>query len=268
MKKKIKNKSGFSLVEMIVSITIIILIVGAIYSLYVFHQYIYQKGEEAEEILQNGRVIIERLSRELRQTREIVTQLPDVRDNPEFPPPDYILFQDGHLPLIVEEETAQAGTQNTISLFGGASPINDYYKGMFIKIISGPGEGEIKKIIEYNATTKVATIKGSWSTIPQNNSVYRIDTNYYYIRYFKDNNNLKRQVIVYYFSGSPNFYVPWNAEPPEGETLENQVLEDDIIGEYVTSLEFWGRPLINIVLTETKGERSLNLYTKVIGRNL
>lgn len=264
MEKARKKERSFTLTEMIVSITILVLLIGAIYSLYSMHQYYYQKGEESEEVLQNGRVIIERISRELRQSKEIATQLPDTRDNP----PDNIFFQDGHIPAIVEEQMAQGGATSSITLFSGASTRDDYYKGMFVKIIEGPGVEEIKKIIEYDGTTKVAKIKGSWTTAPQGTSIYRIDSSYYYIHYFKDNSNVKRRVVVYYFSGTPNYYVPWNAEPSESETKEQVVLEDDIIGEYVGSLEFWGRPVTSIALTVTKGEKSVSFYTKVLGRNL
>lgn len=260
--------TGFTLVEIIVSITVLVLISGAVYSTFILHQRAYQLGQEREEINQNGRVILERLSRELRQAKEIITSLPDESDVPGSSPPSEVVFQDGHLPVITEEENPQSATLNTITLYNGASLIDDYYKGSFIKIISGNGTGEIRKIIEYNGVTKLATIKETWQTIPNTSSVYKIDTSYYYIRYYLENKNLKRQVIVYYFSEDPNHFVAWNAIPPQGQTLEHLILEDDIIGEYVDSLKFWGKPLINIFLKLKKGESEVNLQTKILGRNL
>ena len=67
------------------------------------------------------------------------------------------------------------GTANTIILSTGASAVNDYYKGYWIKITSGGGAGEVRKIKSYVGITKVATIYGvgetdgaNWVTIPDN----------------------------------------------------------------------------------------------------
>ena len=260
--------TGFTLTEVIISITILVLIIVSIFSLYLFNQRAFQEGEASSEVLQNGRVILERITREIRQTDEIVTSLPDVPDNPGNPPPEEILFHDGHLPLILELGVAQGASQNTIILTSSASSQDDYYKGVFLKIISGTGSGQIKKIIEYNGTSKTATIKGNWETTPDTTSNYKIDTSYYYIYYFKDDINVKREALTYYFSGDSDTYVPWNAEPPTGQTLEQQLLEEEIIGEYVSSLKFWQSPVVNIALSLQKGDRILNLQTKVFGRNL
>jgi len=260
--------TGFTLTEVIVSITILVLIIVSIFSLYLFNQRAYQGSEVTSELLQNGRVILERITRELRQTDEIVTSLPDVPDNPGNPPPEEILFRDGHLPLIAESGTAQGASQNTIILNSSASSQDDYYRDVFFKIISGTGSGQIKKIIEYNGTTKTATIRGDWETTPDTTSNYKIDTSYYYIHYFRDDSNVKRRALTYYFSGDPDTFVPWNAEPPVGQTLEQQLLEEEIVGEYVSSLKFWQSPVVNIALSLEKNDRNLNLQTKVFGRNL
>lgn len=259
---------AFTLVEMVVSITILVLISGAIYSLFSLHQQSFQMAQEREELVQNGRVILERLSRELRQAKEITTSLPETSDIPGFPPSSEISFQDGHLASIAEQQYAQTGTSNTITLYNSASSANDYYKGAFIKIISGTGSGQIKKIIEYNGTTKTATIQSTWQTIPDATSEYKIDTSYYYVRYYLENSNLKKSITVYYFSGDPNTFITWNAIPPSEQTLEDLILEDDIVGEYINSLKFWGASLINISLELKKGERIINLQTKIVGRNL
>lgn len=269
MRKRKKN-IAFTATETVVAIAVATGIMLSIYSLYLLHQRAYRKGEEAGEVIQNGRIVLERLSRELRQAKEIVTILPDTRDSEELSPPNNIKFQDGHVPQITEEQNPQAVSENTITLYGLASETNDYYKGTFIKIISGTGEGQVKEIIEYDSASKVATVKGAWEIQPTTTSIYRIDSSFYYIYYFKDgSNNLRRQVLIYHFSDtSPTYYVPWNAVPPTGETLVEEILIDEIIGEYITSLEFWGNPLINIALTITKGDKSMDLFTKVHGRNL
>jgi len=264
----IRKSPSFTLTEIIVTITILILIIGAIFSLYISGQRAYQKGEAASELTQNGRLILERMTREIRQTGEIITPLPDVPDNPDDPPPEEIFFKDGHLLLILEEGTAQGASQSTITLDLSASSEDGYYEDTFLKIISGTGSDQIKKIIDYEGSTKIATIRGNWETIPDTASKYKVDASYYYIRYFKDGADIRRQILTYYFSGDPDAYVPWNAKPPAGETLEQELLEDEIIGEYVTSLKFWQSPVINIVISLEKRGKTLDLQTKVFGRNL
>lgn len=70
--------------------------------------------------------------------------------------------------------TAQAGTADDIQLAAGASAVDDYYRGMVIRITSGQGSGQIRQIIAYNGTTKTATVNYAYSTLPNATSVYRI----------------------------------------------------------------------------------------------
>lgn len=261
---RIFKKRGFTLTEVLVTIAILVLIIGAVYSAYVLTQRAYQEGEMAAELTQNGRVILERMSREIRQAKEIVTELPEERINPS----NEILFQDGHSSVVSEENTAQGGTANTVTLAPTASSEEDFYEDMFIKITGGTGSGQIREIDSYDGQTKIAEIEDNWETIPDNTSIYKIDSSYYYIRYFRDVTDVRRQIIIYYFSGDPDTFVPWDATPPDGQTLETLTLQDQLIGEYVTNLEFWGLRVINISLTLTKNGKQLDLETKIFGRNL
>jgi len=90
-----KNKSGFTLIEVIIAVAISILVVLLISSTYFVSQRTYVKADNKAEISQNGRVILDRLARELRQTPEIVTTLPADNSYPELIPNE-IIFQDGH----------------------------------------------------------------------------------------------------------------------------------------------------------------------------
>lgn len=85
---------GFTLTEVLVSIVIFLLVMGAIYAGYSLSQRAYLAGEVSAELTQNSRVILERMTRELRQSREIVTDLP-VSMADAF---NYIEFEDGHYP--------------------------------------------------------------------------------------------------------------------------------------------------------------------------
>jgi len=49
-------------------------------------------------------------------------------------------------------------TTTTIHLSSGASGINDYYNGWWIKVTSGTGAGQVRRIKSYNGPTRIATI--------------------------------------------------------------------------------------------------------------
>jgi len=190
-KKNIKNYlfNGFTLIELLITVTILVFISGAIYMGYYLSQKAYREGETRAEITQNGRVIIERINREIRQAKEIITELPATSTEAT----STIGFEDGH-----------------------------------------------------------ATIS------------------YRYIFYYQEDNNAKRKVNGYYFSGDlEENLVPWDATPPPEQALETKVLEEPVvIGEWVSNLGFWDSGLVNIRLTLEKKEKTLNLETKIFGRNL
>ena len=191
IKKKNLSK-GFTLTELLVSIVVIMIVIGAAYSGYYLSRKAYSESEKAAELNQNGRVIIERMTREIRQAREIAVELSEEEPEEEVSPVGGIIFEDGH-----------------------------------------------------------------------------IENPYHYIHYFKDNNFLKREVIAYYFSGNPGTYVPWNAAPPEEQTLEIETIEaSKTIGEYVTGIKFWNSGAINVYLSLGKDDKIMTLKTKIFGRNL
>jgi len=186
MKKEYQN-FGFTLSEMLIVVTIFVLIILTVYSAYFLSQRGYQKGEQVAEITQNGRVILERISREIRQAKEIITELSD--DGSEIS--SIIEFEDGH-----------------------------------------------------------------------------ITTRYYYICYYQEGSEVKRKVKRYYFPSDPSTFLSWDTTSPV-ETLTTITTEGPvIIGEYVTNLEFWGSRIISISLTLEKKNKSIELETKIFGRNL
>lgn len=184
-------EKGFSLPELLITITVLIVALGLVYSTHLLSQKSYREVETLTEITQNGRIIFERMTREIRQAKEIVTELSEDEPEETVGPAQGIIFEDGH-----REEP------------------------------------------------------------------------YYYIHYFKENTNLKQEIIVYYFSGDSSTYVPWDAAPPEGQTLEQAILENRIIGEYITGIKFWGSGVINIFITLEKNNKKINLRTKISGRNI
>lgn len=90
-----KEKSGFTLTEIIISLSVVLLIFILVTSIYTLNQKTYGKTDAKAEIVQNGRVIIDRMVREIRQTPDIITQLPASNANPNQTPSE-IMFQNGH----------------------------------------------------------------------------------------------------------------------------------------------------------------------------
>ena len=74
---------------------------------------------------------------------------------------------------------AAAGSADSITL--NATPTkgvlqreHDIYVGSLIGIYSGTGEGQVRRITNYDATTREATIDESWLVNPNNSSVYSL----------------------------------------------------------------------------------------------
>ena len=76
--------------------------------------------------------------------------------------------------IFTNNDTAQSGTLNTITLGGSADGTNDVYNGSTIYITSGTGLGQVRQIVDYDGASKTATVATNWLTIPDNTSVYEI----------------------------------------------------------------------------------------------
>lgn len=77
----------------------------------------------------------------------------------------------------VNEGLAQGGTATTITLNALASSSDDAYNGQIAFIRSGTGQDQTGVVVDYNGTTKVATIatamaNGEWSVTPDSTSAY------------------------------------------------------------------------------------------------
>jgi len=269
MKNKYNSKKsiGFTLLETVIVISIFTIAISAIFSVEFYGHKIFLQQQNLAEITQNGRVIMERFTREIRQAKKIA----NVITEEESTAPSQIEFQDGHINPIYTTSTPRSISTTTITLATSSSPVNDFYKDCFIEIISGWGNtnNKIRKISGYNGSTKIATIDQPWqSAFPTTGSVYKIDSNYYYIRYFASSTEIYREIKAYYFPSSPNNYLPHNATSTS-ETLTVKKLEEPrVIGEFVQNLKFWGDKIINIKMNLVKNGQSLEIENKIFGRNL
>lgn len=91
--RDVKFLTGFTLAETLIVIAVFGIVTAAVYEGYSLSHRAYKAGETDAEIIQNGRVILERLSREARQAREIVGGLPEE----EAMATTTLLFEDGHI---------------------------------------------------------------------------------------------------------------------------------------------------------------------------
>ncbi|MCX6784808.1 MAG: prepilin-type N-terminal cleavage/methylation domain-containing protein [Candidatus Komeilibacteria bacterium] len=90
------KKSAFTLIELVAVVALGSLIFLLIYQMYDASQIIFKQSNTTLELAQNGRVVLDRLSRELRQAKVIATPLPADKNQNGFPPPNSLLFENGH----------------------------------------------------------------------------------------------------------------------------------------------------------------------------
>ncbi|MFA5359410.1 MAG: hypothetical protein WC349_00410 [Patescibacteria group bacterium] len=89
-----------------------------------------------------------------------------------------------------------------------------------------------------------------------------------YLRYYLDGTNLMREHKAYYFDEEPSIYFTYNSVDQAGDPPLEIILEDRIIGEYFTELEFWGsNGLINISLNLQKNQNNFPIKTSIFSRN-
>ena len=73
--------------------------------------------------------------------------------------------------------TAQSGTTATITLPTTYTSQNDAYVGVSITLTGGTGAGDIRNIIGYNGSTKVATVNQNWTTTPDSTTTFALNFN-------------------------------------------------------------------------------------------
>lgn len=76
---------------------------------------------------------------------------------------------------ILHSGIAQAGGSNTITLDSGANSNDDFYNHAKIVISSGTGTEQERIIVDYNGTTKVATVAPPWITQPDSTSAFEVE---------------------------------------------------------------------------------------------
>jgi len=83
-----KKINGFTLIETMSSLSLFVIIILLLGSIYILAQQTYNKTSGQNELVQNARVCLDRLSRELRQAEFLITDVSATSTK--------LFFQDGH----------------------------------------------------------------------------------------------------------------------------------------------------------------------------
>ena len=103
---------------------------------------------------------------------------------------------------IVTGTSSIGNTFTTINLGGGASAIDDFYNNWWVRITSGTGATQVRRVLDYDGITKIATIYGDadqntqvpvegldWLTIPDDTSQYALYYHAYQFMIWDESNN-------------------------------------------------------------------------------
>ena len=83
-----KKINGFTLIETMTGLSLFLVVVLLVGSIYILAQQTYNKCSSQNELVQNARVCLDRLSRELRQAEFLITDVSATSTE--------LFFQDGH----------------------------------------------------------------------------------------------------------------------------------------------------------------------------
>ncbi|MFA5021034.1 MAG: prepilin-type N-terminal cleavage/methylation domain-containing protein [Patescibacteria group bacterium] len=168
-----RHTDGFTLIEVVISLSIAVLIFLLLTQIYLMAQTAFVATDSQSEITQNGRVILDRLIREIRQTPDIVTQLPADAADPETLPSE-IVFQDGHdLSQIKYIRYYLSGTdisRQIIVYYFPSEP--DYYVYYYDTDKDAPHDPPIMQILEDKVIGEYAADLEFWGSQLLNINLY------------------------------------------------------------------------------------------------
>jgi hypothetical protein len=78
--------------------------------------------------------------------------------------------------VLIHTGRAQAGAASTITLDNtySSGTVDFYNNDYYVNITEGTGAGQVRRITDYDQTTKIATVDRAWNTTPGATSVYTI----------------------------------------------------------------------------------------------
>ncbi len=85
-----KDQKGFTLIEILVAVGIFVVVILLAGNIFTLSRQLSTRNSTLAELLQNSRVVIDRMSREIRQAAIVITDISSTTPSHE------IMFQDGH----------------------------------------------------------------------------------------------------------------------------------------------------------------------------
>jgi len=140
------------------------------------------------------------------QVRKITEYATDIRVATIDPPWDTGKNPDDNSTYLIGKEDsiecgswqigqATGGGTSTIMLAGYENNSNNLYQGYKVKISGGKGQWQVRKVTDYNGSTKVATVEKNWDTTPDSTSFYQLYRYPYTIEVKSPVNNLKKITV-------------------------------------------------------------------------
>jgi hypothetical protein len=74
----------------------------------------------------------------------------------------------------IRSGTAQTGSPGSITLDTGASAVDDFYKHAWIYLTGGTGAGQVRRIIGYTGSSKIAITNADWIITPDGTTTFAI----------------------------------------------------------------------------------------------
>ena len=254
---KPKTRSGFTLTELLVAISITLLLVGTLYTVYTISQSSFKYGLTKIELIQNAKIGLERISRELRETNQITTVLPTTGDDPENPPVNEIAFQDANY-YVLGGGYIVSGAINSPTVNGtyiengtyGGKPSYELVGGDFWIWWYPDQNGWILTVnkgdparYHYYSNSSGYPDEGDWLTAP-----------------------LGTDPPPTAIEAPPSNPDIWVAYDTPGVIL--QLDEEQTIASNITNIEFYGQFIVTINLSAQSGLESVNLTTQITPRNI
>lgn len=157
-----QNKNGFSLIELIIGMSITCIILTSIYILYFASHNHYLLQEAIVDMHNNARITMEFITRELKNALSI--------DPNSFSSSNIIFYSNNHN-NITGISTGGNGS-NTLKDINKSWNVNEW-GNKYITITGGTGIGQVKKINSNTANELILT--SNWDIMPDNSSIYQLD---------------------------------------------------------------------------------------------
>ena len=90
------DQHGFTLFEILIAMTIGVTLLGVLFSIYNLSNKSLAQGQAEAELTQTSRSLVERITRDVRETQNLASELPQTKNDPERAPLAELLMEDGH----------------------------------------------------------------------------------------------------------------------------------------------------------------------------